>query len=234
MVRTDARVRRHHGVTLVEVTVANVDDRSRTVRITSELDGAVWPPRTRGVPERDWDGGETTVRLGPNETRSVGFASPATPADPPVTVTVDRPATDGGGVRSPAAVVRALGDPRPPRDAIPDPGTGIDPHPSDRSDRPGTNTGSGRRPAGGSDPGGPDCRATDGVAPRPPPAVRAWLAAIETGIHHRTTGRPPSGSELPNAGVLRALADRAGDLADRLGSIESDRSSADPAEVGRS
>jgi hypothetical protein len=140
-VRTDAT--EAGGETLVTVVLDT--DTERRVRVESRLDGPVWPPRTNGVPEAGWD--ETGVTLTvPAAGRAVGFASPAPPRDPPVVV---RPAgTDGQSGQGDAtaadatAVVRELGDPAPPREAVPLPsaaptdGSGdraADERPSDRA-----------------------------------------------------------------------------------------------------
>jgi len=219
-------VRRYGRVTLVEVVVENDGRWPRTVRITSELDGPVWPPRTRGVPETEFDEGTISTRVGPGERRSFGFASPAEPVEPPVSVTSETAATDGGDP-TPADVVRVLGDPRPPRDAVPDPGNLVGgPDAAGRTNRdrgtdavdrscPSTDrderTGSDRRdraaPAGTRE-------GDEGVRrrhePGPPPAVGAWLAAVERCIDDGRAG------SVPDPRVLRAVADRAGSLADRL------------------
>jgi len=226
---TDSRVRRYGGVTLVEVTVGNDGTRSRRVRIESELDGPVWPPRTRGVPDAEWDGDAIAARVDPGDRRSFGFATPALPADPAVSVTVDEAATDGG-TTTPADVVRALGDPRPPRDALGDPfraGRGRPPGPRRHDDgdpdptgSPGGRTGSddGGTPAVGSpastgrdgaptvdgDPAGEgptdDGReSTDPTDPGAPPAIDAWFDAIAAGID-ADGGRPEASEQRADAG----------------------------------
>lgn len=127
--------------TLVELLVSN--DRSpMRVRIANRLDGPVWPPRRRGVPASGWDADGVTCTLSSGERRGLGYASPASPADPPAEIVrtepvlpdADRsgrstPRFDGQDLpdlsdvpdvdATPAGVVRALGDPRPPRDAVP-------------------------------------------------------------------------------------------------------------------
>ncbi|PSQ00896.1 hypothetical protein BRC94_04960 [Halobacteriales archaeon QS_5_70_17] len=107
-------------------------DRPRRVRVTNELDGPVWPPRRRGAPAAGWD--ETGFEGRVEKRRALGYATPAAPGEPPVDVEWLGPAddapergTDRADVPSvdPTAdgVVRALGDPRPPRDAVPSPGS---------------------------------------------------------------------------------------------------------------
>lgn len=82
-------VRRHNGVTLVEVLVQN-DGAITRVRVHNRLDGAVWPPRRRGVPEEGWrDDGFEGV-LGADETLALGYATPGQPKTPPVSVSYGR------------------------------------------------------------------------------------------------------------------------------------------------
>lgn len=133
---------REAGATLVELLVTN-DGPAARVHVANRLDGPVWPPRRRGVPAAGWDDDGVTCTLTAGETRGLGYATPAPPAEPPVEIvrtgpvgpdehglqsTVEGPAGgDGPGVpddlsnvaASPAGVVRSLGDPRPPRDAVP-------------------------------------------------------------------------------------------------------------------
>lgn len=129
MVEVDCRTARPGGVTLVAVRLDNrveapgVD--AHRIRLASRLDGPVWPPRVEGVPAGPWDcdGSEAAVEVVVPTGRvgSVGFASPAPPVAPPVEVETVEPA-DGestdGAAPSPADVLRVLGDPSPPRDAV--------------------------------------------------------------------------------------------------------------------
>jgi len=117
------------GVCFVACRVRNDADVPRRVRIDSRLNGPALPPRRSGVPEAGWDRDGVTLRLESRETRGVGFASPATPVDPPATVvgvdtldSVDPPdATDvtheDGGLEV-AEAIRTLGTHRPPRAAV--------------------------------------------------------------------------------------------------------------------
>lgn len=218
-------MRRYGRVTLVEVVVENDDRWPRRVRITSELDGPMWPPRTRGVPEPEFDGGTISTRVGPGERRSFGFASPAEPVEPPVSVASDPAATDGGEAIAPADLIRVLGDPRPPRDAVPGAGNGAggpadderadgergakptDPACSSRGSRGRTSVDERERVGSAAT---PERDRRPRSAPGPPPAVGAWLAAVQTRIDDGRDGT------APDPRVLRAVADRAGSLADRL------------------
>jgi hypothetical protein len=128
MTAADWTTRRENGTTLVELVLVN-DGPARRVRVDNELDGPVHPPRTDGVPAEGWDedGFEGTVDAG--DRLALGYAMPAPPADPPVSVEWLGP-PDGEAPRiedHPAVpqltatadgVARALEDPRPPRDAV--------------------------------------------------------------------------------------------------------------------
>jgi len=131
MITVDADVRRTDGVALVTGVIENDDDRERTVRVRATV--PVMPPRRRGVPERGWDGRTLTVGLPPETTRGVGFATTdpsVTPGDPPLEL-VDRAVDDRpdpADLADPSALVRSLGESRPPADAVPREmsGTGAD------------------------------------------------------------------------------------------------------------
>ena len=135
MVTLEWSCERSDGVTLVSLVVAA--DRPCRVRVENRLDGPVWPPRRRGQPAVGWDGDafEGTV---PAEGRlTVGYATPARPADPPAEVVSTEPADEPSASPdrrvveavpavepTPAGVVRDLGDPVVPRDGVPVPETG--------------------------------------------------------------------------------------------------------------
>lgn len=106
--------RRVAGVTFV--TCRMFSSSPREVRLRNELDGPVWPPRRRGVPAAGWDEDGVTIRV--EGTVGVGYACPAPVAEPPVTVAETIPADETAAEPTPDAVVRALGDPIPPRDAL--------------------------------------------------------------------------------------------------------------------
>ncbi|MFD1586220.1 hypothetical protein ACFR9U_04445 [Halorientalis brevis] len=121
------------GVTLVTGRIEN-PDRPRRVRLENELDGPVWPPRRRGVPAAGWTDAGFECVLAADETRGVGYACPAPAEEPPLVVAeadpvdpdADASAFEPRGPvpsveETPAGVVRALGSPRPPRDAVPVP-----------------------------------------------------------------------------------------------------------------
>lgn len=130
-------VERDADVSLVRCRVHNDSAVPRRVRIESQLEGPVLPPRRAGVPEAGWDETGVTLRLKPDERRALGFAALAPPVDPPVAV-VRSPAVDADGChsgidseavdpdpetcsRSPGSVrdaLRDLAEHRPPRAAI--------------------------------------------------------------------------------------------------------------------
>jgi hypothetical protein len=130
MTAADWTTRRENGTTLVELVLVN-DGPARRVRVENELDGPVHPPRTDGVPTEGWDEGGFEGTVGAGERLALGYATPAAPADPPVSVEWLGP-PDGESPRiedHPAVprvtattdgVARALEDPRPPRDALPE------------------------------------------------------------------------------------------------------------------
>lgn len=120
MVSFDCDCTRHDGVTLVTATVQQITEPTR-VSVENRLDGPIWPPRRQGVPERGWDdtGFETVVSAG---THAIGYATPAEPAPQPaelvgVTAVPDSTPT-AGRLSTVEDVVRDLGDPSPPADAV--------------------------------------------------------------------------------------------------------------------
>lgn len=138
MVDLEWTTARRHGVTLVAV---RIDNRvaapgvpAHRVRLEPRVDGAVWPPRTEGVPAAPWstDGGtersrapddgddpDTAVVVVPTGTvGSLGFASDGPPEDPPVAVADVQPAEAVESDPGAADVLRVLGDPAPPRDVV--------------------------------------------------------------------------------------------------------------------
>ena len=250
VVRAETETRRREGVTFVEATLTHDGPDPRVVRLRSRLDGPVWPPRRRGVPAAGWDpeAGVVQVRLAPGERVGVGFASPAPPVDPPVEVASthraddDGRATDGGIADSAAGVVRTLGDPTPPADAVPAPSPGTPPDrdstADDRRDdgdpsvaATDSPSGGGRRNRNGScidrdsdaqvvERSGVADGTDSGRAAGGYPAVAAWLAAVERRIARAETpekrdDRPTRRRLATDAERLRAVMQRAVELAER-------------------
>jgi hypothetical protein len=197
-----AGVERVGDCTLVTVRVSGAG--GRAVRVTNRLDGPVAPPRRAGVPERGWDERGFTGRLPSDGTLAVGYAVPAPPADPPVTV---EPADDVPAADAPAAVVRRLGDPSPPTAAVED----GPPDPDDGATSGGT--GEGARPSEG-----PSEHAADG-RPTPDADGAGSEQSAERASASRTPAGTPASAEPPAAvtdwlDAVEARVDRAEALTD--------------------
>lgn len=127
------------GVTLVECRLESEAPERVTLEATHE--GPIWPPRRQGVPEAGWDEDGWTGVVSPEGPLALGYATPAEPAPPAMELAASEPAPDEAETPGPRAVLRALGDPRPPRDAVePDGGQTLDrgnaTHTSPRTERP--------------------------------------------------------------------------------------------------
>lgn len=200
MVSLTCATDRRAGVTLV---TARLDGSgvAQRVRLTNRLDGPVWPPRRNGVPEAGWEEGGFEAVVPADGTVAIGYASPGAPDDPPVEV-VDREMVPEGVADdqvTAAAALRDLGDPSPPRDAVP--------VSSPERSRPETD----QRPASRQSPGSPgtgrptpDCSAaastTPSSSPAPSPAPEAidgWLDAVEERI--ATAERLTAARSVPEA-----------------------------------
>ncbi|WP_435348148.1 hypothetical protein [Haloarchaeobius sp. HRN-SO-5] len=155
MVELDVQTQRRECVTFVAATVANEGTTARRVRLRTDL-RPVWPPRRQGVPAAGWTDDGVTLTVPAAGRRGIGFATPADPGESVLAVASAEPATDESRERTPDGLVRALGDPTPPADAVP---TGA---PSSEEGRPGT----------ASDVRNGTAETTVG---RPPRAVTAWL-----------------------------------------------------------
>ncbi|NHN46399.1 hypothetical protein G9464_02125 [Halostella sp. JP-L12] len=222
MVELACRTERRDGVTLVEAVVENDGGVTRRVRLESTLDGPAWPPRRRGVPVDDWNADAVARTLAPGERAGVGFASPAPPASPPVRVAESRrveaggegdASGEGGEATDAADVVRRLGDPSPPRDAVPP----SDPEAGAKAVAEATSEGNDGERDGTRHEG----RAGTGDEGVPAP-VAEWFAAVEERVEAAESCA--AATTLPEA--TRAVED-AGDLA----AVESalDRLAADAA-----
>ncbi len=110
----DWKLRRVGEVTLVELSVRS--DRGQRVRIESSL-RPVWPPRRQGVPVRGWNDHAYQGMVEADRPLVIGYASPASPAEPPAEIAEVGPAPDCSDI-TPDEVVRTLGDSRPPRDVL--------------------------------------------------------------------------------------------------------------------
>ena len=125
MVLFDWTTSRHDGVTLVTVRLTEIDSPVR-VTVKNRLDGPIWPPRREGVPEAGWSETGFEGVVGPGS-HALGYATPAPPTEPAATLADVTPAQDTdpdtASLDTAADVVRALGDPSPPADAVPAGGT---------------------------------------------------------------------------------------------------------------
>lgn len=145
--RLHTSLERTGGVTLVAVRATNTAGRPQRVRVANCLDGPVWPPRTGGRPAPGWDDGGYEGVFDAGETRALGYATPAPPptddADETATAAVevawaeDAPGGPPDEPPTPGVLVSRLGDPRPPRDTLPEPSgiTEIPPAVTDWLDR---------------------------------------------------------------------------------------------------
>lgn len=195
-------------VTLVHVAVSA--DVRRTVRIENDLAGPAWPPRSQGTPLAGWDENGFTGPVGPDDPLILGFATPAPPAEPPVTLVEDPPdpgATDGP---SPAALVRALGRAGPPRAAVPQIGAARTA--AGETSDPGTR---GVQGSDGDTPGGAGGvhrgrQPVDGGSSPVPAGVDAWLSAVEERVAAADSRRERVGDAAGAAGggPTRLRADR--------------------------
>lgn len=129
MVDVRVRTSRRDGVTFATVMVENPSSERRRVRLAVSCEGALWPPRRRGVPAAGWDADGVTVTVAAGGVRGVGFATPASTVDVECVATqgrggVEPEATTAGGSADGNApdvdgVVRALGSFAPPLAATP-------------------------------------------------------------------------------------------------------------------
>lgn len=243
MVTLTCAADRHDGVTLVTARLEGSGVAQR-VRLANRLDGPVWPPRRQGVPEAGWDDDGFETVVSPDDAVAVGYASPAPPTDPPLAI-VDREIVDGGDsgdghetAVTPREVLRDLGDPSPPRDAVP--------LPVEDADEATANGGDADADEGERAPEGETARGSDRAAERRrsdvPADVNAWFDAVEERVavaERLATAEtvPEATAAVREAGgladaeslvetlrrdavALDAVADRAGRLADRTSAAD--------------
>lgn len=204
-------------VTLVHVAVRS--DVTRAVRIENELSGPVWPPRTQGQPLPGWDEDGYVGTVDPESPLLLGYATPAEPADPPVSLAEDTISETVDEEPTPAALVRVLGEAGPPREAVPElarNGSSADtPDPPEDSTR--FEFGTGREPHTGDETRG--ARSHSGVIDgpsTPPSGLDAWLAAVERRVARLEAIADPAGthrdtgSDTARGGAIasQAAADR--------------------------
>jgi len=179
------------GVTLVRLAVRS--ETPTTVRIENQLDGPVWPPRTRGVPEAGWDERGYEGMVEPDDRLVLGYASPAEPVEPPATITSERAPEPDEERPTPEELLRTLGEAEPPRDAV---ASGA------------TTEAAGSRGAGRNGAGGDDDADGAGRADGPePPELEAWFGAVERRLG--TAERLADASSVEDA---RSAVDAAGGM----------------------
>lgn len=204
MVTVDATARGCDGISLV---TAILDGGPVPTRVTvrNRLDGPVWPPRRMGEPLAGWDETGYEAVVPADERVALGYACPAPPANPPLEIVdAERASTDHEeNLASPSAVLRGLGSPAPPRDAVPLPAPGGEETENDQE-----------RPAG-ADRSGRESDRSDGT-----PVRRRDSAAHDVDATRKVAGRehddrPPS--DVPDDVV--AWLDRAAERVERAESL---------------
>ena len=214
MASLDWHATSHETVTLVELLVTS--DAPERVRVENCLDGPVWPPRRQGVPAEGWSEEGFEGRVGPDDRLVLGYASPAAPADPPARIaSVESVTATDEEPREMTAhdVVRTLGDPAPPREAVPTPDTkdrenpGPDgdvptDDPADDTDR-SSHTRSTARDS-------PDCGEL-------PPAVESYLGEVAARLEDaERLGKPATAGEASDALAAVGGPDQAGAIQAQL------------------
>lgn len=115
MVSLDWNMTRNGGVTLVELLVTS--EIAARVHVESRLE-PVWPPRRQGVPAAGWNRTKFEGTVGSDSRLAFGYASPAQPQEPPAEIVSTEP-VDERTEPTAREIVRTLGEPGPPRDAVP-------------------------------------------------------------------------------------------------------------------
>jgi hypothetical protein len=185
MVTIDCTADAHNGVTLVTARLRDINVPTQ-IRVESRLDGPVWPPRREGLPEPGWTDTGFDGVVGPG-TEVLGYATPASPSDPPAELVDWEPVPDAEPreelTEDTDSVVRHLGDPSPPADAVPASGSAVEEPTSNTPD------GEETEPGNAADPPVVD-RASHAVSQRDtataelPAAVGPWLAEMARRVNH--------------------------------------------------
>jgi len=198
----DCDTDRRGGLTLVECTVHNDTPTRRRVRVENRLDGPVRAPPADALGP-SWTDGTATCTLAPGERVALGYASPAPPRERPVAVEhepVERGAADDGP---------ASGAPTVPAPRAPDEAAEVD------EDVPSDDVGTDDGPL-----------RPDGTGVALPPAVGAWLSALERRVEALEDGRrrcsPGHATVVVDRETLSALEQRAGALEGRLAAARED------------
>ncbi|WP_332897380.1 DUF7857 domain-containing protein [Haladaptatus sp. CMSO5] len=173
MVELEWTLREQEGVCLVELRVANPTKTAVRVRIANELPAPLWPPRSAGLPVSGWDDGGWEGLIAAGTAVALGYAAPAPSVEPPATVVLEErtESTAETAYDSPSAVVQALGDATPPRDAVPVEGA-TDP----------TEQRQPNEPHASEAPSPPERAGQQSPPVSLPPAVSEWLSAVERDV----------------------------------------------------
>jgi len=224
MVSSDCTASHHDGVTLVTVQLRDIDVPTR-VHIENRLDGPLWPPRREGIPEPGWTDAGFAGVVGPGD-ETLGYATPAEPDGQPAELVDAERVPDAGPVgeltADAASVVRQLGDPSPPADAVPSGGTEPTVPPADGPptvpDDPALEPASGTAVGRAERPDQPDAAgdtARDATADdtfQRPPAVGPWLDEMARRVGHAEAlgaveTLPAATEAVRDAGGLAAVRD---------------------------
>lgn len=125
MVELEWRTASRGDVSFVAATLDN--RRSQTgvdahqVHADVRIDGELWPPCVDGHPSPEWDGEALDVTIPVGSTRGIGAAGRGSFGSPPIEVVHVEPAEEERSKPDSVDVLRALGDPSPPREAVPIP-----------------------------------------------------------------------------------------------------------------
>lgn len=115
----DTTVHETDRVTFVSLVVTNGTDGPRRFRVANRLDGPVWAPRVHGTVAAGWDEAGYEGVLAADASRSLGYATSASPADPPAELAWSEPAGETEPADASAeSIIRDVGDPRPPADVV--------------------------------------------------------------------------------------------------------------------
>lgn len=210
MVTARTSVNRRSGVSYVTV---RLDNRIETPVVNAhavELTATVTPIWTTSAADRPgWEDGVTTVEVPVGTVRGVGFATPEPCDESAIEVTAVGPANgleDETATPAPETVLRALGDPRPPRSAVPVP-DGREPA-CDRQEHESPTTAAHSTASGSNDEGdsrtGTAATQSADDPPEPPPIAESTLTSERTPTE--PTGRAPAPVEKWLASVEKRTA----------------------------
>lgn len=118
MIHLDADCTRCDAVTYVRAQVTNDRGTPQTVHLRSRLDGPVWAPTSGPVTSPAWSDEEWRGVIDAGQTRGIGFATSAPPAEEPVEIVTVERASDAGDGSDATDVLSALESSAPPSDVV--------------------------------------------------------------------------------------------------------------------